>query len=81
MKRTKPNEKDKAYAATHARAIADLVLSTVLRGMSPDFVVLDDWMPRNNDKQDVHGLLSKALDHLSIEQQEKVLAWKRKNAA
>ena len=30
-----------AYAANHARATSDLVLAAVLRGESPDFVVLD----------------------------------------
>ncbi|WP_216085959.1 hypothetical protein, partial [Shigella sonnei] len=42
-----------AYAASHARACADLVLAAVMRGLSPDFVTLDDWMPREIDKQAV----------------------------
>ena len=31
------------YAASHARACADLVLAAVMRGLSPHFVKLDDW--------------------------------------
>ena len=75
-----PHESAVAYAANHARATADLVLAAVLRGESPDFVVLDDWMPRDSDKQQVFDLLSKALGHLSAEQQDKVLEKKKKNA-
>lgn len=75
-----PHESVVAYAANHARATADLVLAAVLRGESPDFVVLDDWMPRDSDKQQVFNLLSKAVGHLSAEQQDKVLEWERKNA-
>lgn len=75
-----PHESTIAYAANHARATADLILAAVLRGESPDFVVLDDWMPRDNDKQQVFDLLAKALEHLTQEQQEKVLEWERKNA-
>ena len=76
-----PHESAVAYAANHARATADLVLAAVLRGESPDFVVLDDWMPRDSDKQQVFDLLAKALGHLSAEQQDKVLEWERKNAS
>ena len=75
-----PHEGVSAYAANHARAIIDLVLAAVLRGASPDFVVLDDWMPRDRDKQKVFDLLTKALGHLNAEQQGAVLEWKRKNA-
>lgn len=68
------------FAADHARAIVDLVLAAVLRGESPDFVVLDDWMPRDADKQQVFGLLEKTHSHLTPEQQDKVCEWQRKNA-
>lgn len=64
-----PHDGAVAYAANHARAAADLVLAAVLRGESPDFVVLDDWMPRDSDKQQVFELLDSALRHLSAEQQ------------
>lgn len=75
-----PHESAVAYAANHARATADLILAAVLRGESPDFIVLDDWMPRDSDKQQVFDLLAKALGHLTAEQQNKVLEWKSKNA-
>lgn len=74
-----PHERAVAYAANHARATADLVLAAVQRGESPDFVVLDDWMPRDSDKLQVFDLLAKAFGHLSTEQQDKVLEWERKN--
>lgn len=75
-----PHESPVAYAASHARATADLVLAAVLRGGSPDFVVLDDWMPRDSDKQQVFDLLLMALPRLNAEQQENVRRWERKNA-
>ena len=37
-----PHESEAAYAASHARACADLVLGAVMRGERPDFVTLDD---------------------------------------
>lgn len=55
-----PHPDGPVYAATHARAIADLVLAAVLRGESPDFVALDDWMPSDEDKREVLDLLDAA---------------------
>lgn len=75
-----PHESAIAYAANHARATADLVLAAVLRGASPDFVVLDDWMPRDSDKLQVFDLLAKSLGHLTPEQGNKLLEWQHKNA-
>lgn len=33
---------------------------------APDFVDLDDWMPRDSDKQEVFDLLSMAFKQLSF---------------
>lgn len=74
-----PHESPVAFAASHARAIVDLVLAAVMRGQSADFVVLDDWMPRASDKQEVFELLEKALEYLSLDQQDEVNQWKSKN--
>lgn len=74
-----PHAAGSVYAASHARAIVDLVLAAVLRGESPDFVRLDDWMPRDADKQEVFDLLSIAFKQLCSEHQQKVLAWQNKN--
>lgn len=46
-----------------------------MRGDQPNFVTLDDWMPRDSDKQQVFDLLAKALGHLTAEQRDKVLGW------
>lgn len=75
-----PHPQGAVYAASHARAIADLVLAAVLSDGSPDFVQLDDWMPRDNDKIEVFDLISIALAKLNAEQQHKVQAWQRKNS-
>jgi hypothetical protein len=74
-----PHAEGSVYAANHARAIADLVLSAVLRDESPDFIRLDDWMPRDSDKQEVFDLLSIAFKQLRHKQQQALLAWQNKN--
>lgn len=75
-----PHESKVAYAATHARAIADMVISTVQRGLLPEFVVLDDWMPRDSDKQQVFDLMTIALKQLAEEERNTVIAWQSNNA-
>jgi hypothetical protein len=67
------------YAATHARAIVDLVLGAVVRGESPDFVALDDWMPRRDDKNAVLTLLDKANTRLDPRQVDTLRNWALKN--
>jgi hypothetical protein len=74
-----PHESKDAFAADHARAIADLVLCAVMEGGNPAFVILDDWMPGDEDKQKVYELLERALAGLTLEQKDKVLAWKEAN--
>lgn len=74
-----PFEGEAAYAADHARAIADLVFGAVLRGESPDFVVLDDWMPRNSDKELVFDLMAGALDKISPGERTTIRAWQGKS--
>ena len=73
-----PHEGERAYAASHARATADLVIGSILRGTA-NFVCLDDWMPRDSDKQEVYDLIDKALPHLSVEQQAKAQEWLTRN--
>lgn len=75
-----PHPDGPAFAANHARAIADLVLVSVLDGGSPDFVQLDDWMPGDNDKLSVFELLDVASPQLSSEQQETVRKWRAANS-
>ncbi len=70
-----PCEGGVAYAASHARVCADLVLVAVMRGESPDFVRLDDWMPRDADKRAVHDLLEIALPQLNAANAATVKAW------
>jgi len=74
-----PHESEIAYAASHARACADLALTSVMHGGSPEFVVLDDWMPQDSDKQEIFDLLDKAIFFLSEEQKSKVIKWKQEN--
>jgi addiction module RelB/DinJ family antitoxin len=75
-----PRHPGPAYAATHARAIADLVLASILSGGALDHIPLDDWMPQDRDKQQVFDLLHLALIHLSEAQRDKILKWQAKNS-
>lgn len=74
-----PYQGSAAYAASHARAITDLVLVAVFAGGSPNYVILDDWMPRESDKQAVFDLLAQSLNHLTHDQRLKVEDWRTKN--
>jgi hypothetical protein len=60
-----PHPPGPVYAATHARAIADLVLVAALRGEDPTFVALDDYMPEREQKLAVFTLLDRAIRHIS----------------
>src|SRR6218665_2487746 len=59
-----PHESTLAYAASHARACADLVLAAVMRGDQPDFVTLYDWMPPAGGKQHTFELFPNTPRHL-----------------
>lgn len=74
-----PRPAGEAYAANHARAIADLVLAAVTKGGSPDYVCLDDWMPGEKDKREVFDLLDISLSHLSGKERNQVLTWMNAN--
>lgn len=73
------HESTPVFAANHARAIADLVISSILGGIVPNHIRLDDWMPRATDKQAVFDLLSLAETHLTQEQQGLLTRWTSKN--
>ncbi len=76
-----PHLGTRVYAATHARAVADLVLSAVLRGESPDFVELDDYMPHDEDKQEVFRLLAIAAPKLPMGALQIITTWQARNAS
>lgn len=76
-----PHAAGPVYAASHARAIADLVLAAVMRGEPADFVCLDDFMPRAADKQQVFDLLAMAMPHLPAAQQQEVRKWQTRSEA
>lgn len=74
-----PYEGECVYAANHARAIADLVLGAIMRGVSADFVVLDDWMHEEKDKCDVFDLLETSMQGICDENRIKVIEWMDEN--
>lgn len=48
------------WASNHARAIADMVVRSVISGRVASHVRLDDWMPEEDQKKRVLYLLDKA---------------------
>lgn len=50
----------------------NLLIGSVVRGISPEFAVLDDWMPGKGDKEQVFELFSEASELVDFEQREKV---------
>jgi hypothetical protein len=46
-----PHPPGPVYAASHARAVADIVLDAIMHAEFPAFAALDDWMPRDEDKK------------------------------
>lgn len=69
------------YAATHSRAIVDMVLDAVMRCESPDFVVLDDWMPFESSKKKVSSLLERAHKHLKSDELQALFLWEAKQVS
>jgi hypothetical protein len=74
-----PHAQGMVFAATHERAIADLVLDAVLCEKSPDYLRLDDWMPSDSDKQKVFSLLNIAMGKIEPSKRQRIEAWKEKN--
>ena len=71
----------RVFVATHARAVADLVLGALQRGESPDFVDLDDYMPRPEHKRAVFKFLDLAAPKLDDDIRQQLLAWQIKHPA
>lgn len=74
------HESTPAFAANHARAIADMVIAESLLGRLADFAILDDWMPRPRDKQKVYDLLAQAKAKLPELARKMVLEWEAANS-
>jgi hypothetical protein len=74
-----PRPSGPVWAADHARAIADLVIVAVAFGDDPSFVALDDWMPRDGDKDRVFDLLGGAMERLASASRDAVRAWLDEN--
>lgn len=68
-----------AYAASHSRAIADLIFDSISKHSNPNFIVLDDWL---TDSKDIQGFLT-FIDILSAnittKQNELLNLWKLSN--
>ncbi len=65
--------------ASHARAVADLVLDAVLCDREPGHEWLDDWLPRESDQQPLWEMLEMASEKLNNEQNTLIEIWKVKS--
>jgi hypothetical protein len=75
-----PHPKGAVFAANHARAIADMVIVTVLGGGSPNFIALDDWMPGVDDKGAVFSMLQLVFEKIEKTDKESIVQWITKNS-
>lgn len=71
---------EKAYAATHPRAIADLLADSLLRGRQTNFIVLDDWLNESQDLLKLNLLLEKLSNNLTAAQLRLLESWKNKES-
>ncbi|WP_091827740.1 hypothetical protein [Marinobacterium iners] len=71
-----PHESPRTYAASHARAIADLVLVATKRNQPLDHIHIDDWMHTQDQKEQVYELLSYAKGKLESDQWRRLQEWK-----
>ncbi|MBQ69777.1 hypothetical protein CL689_07050 [Candidatus Saccharibacteria bacterium] len=67
------------FAATHERAVADLVLASVLNNGDASHVTLDDWMPSEEHKDLVFNLLHLALPGLGKSESQLIRKWVKHN--
>ncbi|HAD30066.1 MAG TPA: hypothetical protein DCE77_00690 [Methylophaga sp.] len=71
---------DKAYAATHPRAIADLIADSLLRDKQASFIVLDDWLNDSQDLLQLNLLLDKLSNNLTAAQLRLLESWKNRES-
>jgi len=64
-----------AYAATHRRAVADLVIFSISTGKSFDHTYIDGWLPRPSDKIGLKKMLNLAASGLNGEHRGKLNTW------
>ena len=67
------------YAATHERALADLVLASIRRGGTAAHLEADDLLPLRQEKQRLEDLLARARPKLNADQQRHLSAWMAKH--
>lgn len=70
---------ERLIAASHARAIADLVMWSVRKGNSAKHVVLDDFMPTKEHKKRVHDLFEMVADRLTPQETTGLKTWLFRN--
>lgn len=70
---------ERLIAASHARAIADLVVRSARIGKSATHVVLDDFMPTKEHKERVHCLIGMAGGKLPPQEASGVSLWLSRN--
>lgn len=54
------------------RAVADMLLYTIVNNRSFDFIEVDNWIPRKREKLEIFRILSNAKDKLSREEKKRL---------
>ena len=74
-----PSTKD-VFSADHYRAIADMVLDSIIKGYDIDgSIILDDWLPEQHEKERLYSLINSFKPALTEKQWQKIEAWKMKS--
>ncbi len=74
-----PSTKE-VFSANHYRAIADMILDGITKGNDIEgSIILDDWLPENDEKEKLYCLINKFKSALTEKQWQKIVAWKMKN--
>lgn len=73
----KPSTKE-VFSADHYRAIADMLLDGIIKGNDIEAsIIIDDWLPEDNEKEKLFCLLNNFKSALTKKQWQKIEAWKR----
>jgi hypothetical protein len=59
------------------RAVADMLLYTIINNRSSSFIEVDNWIPRRKEKLEIFRILSNAKDKLSKVQKTKLIQMRK----
>tara|TARA_R110000822_G_scaffold46446_3_gene123521 strand:+ start:2048 stop:2482 length:435 start_codon:yes stop_codon:yes gene_type:complete len=72
-------EGQEAYAASHSRAIADLMFDCISKHTHTSFIVLDDWLTDSDDIKSLRAFIDILSANITTKQNELLNSWKFSN--